>query len=241
MRKANTLHHAAPAISIIVPVLDEADVIAGALSALAPLRQRGAEVIVADGGSRDATAELARPLADRVIAGPCGRAAQMNAGAAAARGDVLLFLHADTRLPPGADRLVSEGMARTGCRWGRFDARIAGRSRLLPLVALTMNLRSRATGIATGDQALFVRRDLFRDAGGFPDIALMEDVAMSARLKRAGRPLCLSARVTTSGRRWDRHGAVRTVLLMWRLRLAYYFGADPGTLAQRYGYAPRQV
>jgi rSAM/selenodomain-associated transferase 2 len=162
----------------------------------------------------------------------------MNAGAAAATGDVLLFLHADTRLPENADRLVLDGMARSGRGWGRFDVRIDGGG-LLGVVAITMNARSRLTGIATGDQALFVMRAAFDSVGGFPPIALMEDVALSARLKRIGRPCALRARVTTSARRWRRHGTLRTVLLMWRLRLAYFLGADPAKLARAYGYAER--
>ena len=222
-------------LSIVMPALNEASGIAAALEALAPLRRRGAEVIVVDGGSRDGTATLAAPLADRVLAAPRGRAAQMNVGAAAARGDVLLFLHADTRLPDDADILIREALARSPRVWGRFDVRFAGNA--LPLVAAAMNLRSRATGIATGDQAMFVTRDAFARAGGFPDIALMEDVALSARLKRLSRPLCLAARVTTSPRRWQAHGIVRTVLLMWRLRLAFFLGADPQRLARAYGHA----
>ena len=206
------------------------------LQALAPYRARGVEVIVADGGSSDGTAELACPLADRVIAAPRGRSLQMNAGAAAARGDVLLFLHADTRLPENADRLVLDGLARSGRSWGRFDVRFDGGG-LLRIVAAMMNLRSRSTGIATGDQALFMTRAAFERAGGFLPIALMEDVALSARLKRAGKPLALRARVTTSARRWRAQGTLRTVLLMWRLRLAYFFGSDPNGLAKTYGYA----
>jgi rSAM/selenodomain-associated transferase 2 len=228
-------------LSIIMPVLDEAAVIADALAALAPYRARGTEVIVVDGGSRDRTIEIARPLADRVIAALRGRGSQMNAGAAVAGGEVLLFLHADTGLPADADRLVADGLAATGRSWGRFDVTIAGAHPLLPLIARMMNLRSRLTGIATGDQAIFARRREFDDAGGFPDIALMEDIALSARLKRLGRPLCLAARVTTSGRRWEKHGVLRTVLTMWRLRLAYWLGAEPAALARRYGYAPRQA
>jgi len=224
-------------LTIIVPVLDEAALVVGALAALDPCRARGAEVIVVDGGSRDRTMELARPLADRTIAAPRGRAAQMNAGAAAARGDVLLFLHVDTALPPQADRLVVDRLAASGRPWGRFDVAIAGKSRLLPVVARMMNLRSRLPGIATGDQAMFVTRAAFAQAGGFPDIALMEDIALSARLRRLGRPLCLGARVTTSGRRWDERGVLRTIVTMWRLRLAYFLGADPSALARAYGYA----
>jgi len=228
------------ALSIIMPVLDEAAGIRAALEALAPYRARGAELIVVDGGSRDDTPDLARPLADRIVAAPRGRATQMNAGAATATGDVLLFLHADTRLPHEADRLIMDGLARARGVWGRFDVRIEGGGIALSLVARMMNLRSRLTGIVTGDQTLFVTREAFARAGGFPDIALMEDIAVSKRLKRFGRPLCLRARVTTSGRRWEQHGLLRTILLMWRLRLAYFLGAAPETLARCYGYAPRE-
>jgi rSAM/selenodomain-associated transferase 2 len=223
-----------------MPVLDEAERIAAALSVLAPYRHNGAEVIVVDGGSRDGTADIARPLADAVVTAPRGRATQMNAGAAVAHGDVLLFLHADTRLPDDADRLIHEGLTRSGRAWGRFDIAIEGHGALLAAVAGTMNLRSRLTGIATGDQAMFVTREAFAKVGGFADIALMEDIDLSRRLKRVSRPLCLRARVITSGRRWEQHGVVRTILLMWRLRLAYFLGAEPALLARRYGYAPRE-
>ena len=222
-------------LSIVIAVLDEAAAIEAALAALAPYRRRGVELVVVDGGSSDRTVELARPLADRVLSSPRGRAAQMNAGAAAAQGDVLLFLHADTYLPETADRLVLDGLARSGRRWGNFDVCIDGGGPL-GIIAIMMNTRSRLTGIATGDQAMFVTRAGFESAGGFPPIALMEDVALSARLKRLGRPLGLRARVTTSARRWRAHGTLRTVLFMWRLRLAFYLGADPAKLAQAYGY-----
>lgn len=224
-------------LSIIMPVLNEAANIGAALDALAPLRGRGAELIVVDGDSSDGTAALAQPLADQVLSAPRGRASQMNAGAAAASGKVLLFLHADTRLPKNADRLVLDELFRSPRQWGRFDLRFDAGG-LLRLVAIMMNTRSRATGIATGDQAMFMTRAAFDSVGGFPPIALMEDVALSARLKRVSRPLCLRARVTTSGRRWQRHGLMRTVLLMWRLRLRYFLGADPAHLARDYGYAP---
>ena len=222
------------AISIIIPCLNEADGIAETLRALAPLRARGAEVIVVDGGSRDGTAERAAPLADAVVPAPRGRASQMNAGAKRARGEILVFLHADTWLPEAADALIIEGLQRSRRGWGRFDVAIAGRHPLLRIVERLMNLRSRLTGIATGDQAIFVTRSLFTAAGGYPEIALMEDVALSKRLKRFGPPLCLRHRLTTSGRRWERRGVLRTILLMWRLRLAYWLGADPGKLAMRY-------
>jgi rSAM/selenodomain-associated transferase 2 len=224
-------------LSIIMPVLNEAANIGAALDALAPLRARGAEVIVVDGGSSDGTSALARPLADQVLSAPRGRSLQMNAGAAAASGEVLLFLHADTRLPDDTDRLIVDGLAHSRRQWGRFDLRFDAGG-LLRLVAIMMNTRSRATGIATGDQAIFATRAGFDGVGGFPAIALMEDVALSARLKRVSRPLCLTARVTTSARRWRRHGPLRTVLLMWRLRLRYFLGADPENLARDYGYAP---
>jgi len=227
-------------LSIIVPVLDEEARIGAALAALSPFRARGVEVIVADGGSRDRTLDIASPLADQAIAAPRGRGVQMNAGAGAAQGDVLLFLHADTTLPPDTDVLVLGGLRKSSSQWGRFDVRIDGRSSLLALVSFLMNWRSRLTGIATGDQAMFVTREAFAAVGGFPEIALMEDVALSRRLKRVSLPLCLTARVIASGRRFDERGALRTILLMWRLRLAYFLGADPATLARRYGYVPRE-
>jgi rSAM/selenodomain-associated transferase 2 len=223
-------------LSIIIPVLNEGDGITAALDALAHLRALGTEVIVVDGGSRDATVERARSYADRVISAPRGRALQMNAGAEKASGEVLLFLHADTRLPAEADRLVLNGLDRWQRVWGRFDVDIDGRSPLLPLVAWLMGLRSRLTGIATGDQAIFVRREAFQAVGGFPPIALMEDIAICKRLKRVGRPLCLRACVTTSARRWEKNGVLSTIFLMWRVRLAYFLGADPKRLAQQYGY-----
>jgi rSAM/selenodomain-associated transferase 2 len=228
-------------LSIIIPALNEAAGIVTALESLAPFRQRGVEVIVVDGGSGDDTVARAKPLADKVLTAPRGRAAQMNVGAAAASGDVLLFLHADTTLPDDADGLLRYGLSDTGRVWGRFDVAIEGRNPLLRVVAGLMNWRSQVTGIATGDQAMFVRRDTFAAVGGFPDIPLMEDIALSKRLKRAGRPLCLAARARTSGRRWTRHGVIRTVLLMWRLRLAYTLGAEPAVLARRYGYVSRDV
>jgi rSAM/selenodomain-associated transferase 2 len=228
-------------LSIIIPVLNEAAAIADALAALAPLRARGAEVIVVDGGSGDGTAEAARPLADHLLSASRGRGSQMNAGAAAARGDVLLFLHADTRLPSDADYLIQAALEKLQCAWGRFDVTIAGQSPLLRVVAASMNLRSRLTGIATGDQAIFVRRDAFARVGGFPDIALMEDIVLSRRLKRMSRPACLAARVVTSGRRWEQQGVARTVLTMWRLRLAFFFGAEPARLARQYGYGARDA
>ncbi len=223
-------------LSIIMPVLDEGERIADALDALAELRALGVEVIVVDGGSQDATVQRARLRADHALTAPRGRALQMDAGAAEASGDVLLFLHADTRLPAEAERLVLDGLARSARDWGRFDVTIEGRSAMLRLVAFMMNLRSYITAIATGDQAIFVKRDAFRAVGGYPEIALMEDIALSKRLKRTGRPLCVHANVVTSGRRWETHGVWRTILLMWRLRLAYFLGADPVRLEKRYRY-----
>lgn len=221
-------------LSIIIPALNEAGHIAATLDALQALRRRSVEVIVVDGGSVDATVTLARPLADHVITAERGRARQMNAGAAAATGEILCFLHADTRLPENADGLIIGGLARARRSWGRFDVDIEGSHPMLKIIARMMNWRSRLTGIATGDQAIFVTRSLFEAAGRFPEIPLMEDIALSRRLKVYGRPLCIAHRLATSGRRWEQHGLWRTMLLMWRLRLAYWLGADPAKLAARY-------
>jgi rSAM/selenodomain-associated transferase 2 len=219
-------------LSVVIPALDEAGTIAATLRALQPLRARGHEVVVADGGSADATRELAAPLADRVIDAPRGRARQMNTGARVARGDALLFLHADTLLPDAADALVVEALSERD--WGRFDVRFFDGPASLAVVAFCMNLRSRLSGIATGDQAIFATREAWLAAGGFPEVALMEDVRFSARMKRRSPPACLRARVLTSGRRWRERGLARTILLMWRLRLMHFLGADPDELARRY-------
>ena len=216
-------------LAIIVPTLNEAAGIRAALAALGPLRAHGHEVIVVDGGSSDATVDLARPLADQVLGSASGRATQMNAGARAAGADRFVFLHADTRLPPHADALILSALEHA--RWGRFDVEIEGRHPLLKMIACAINLRSRLTGIATGDQAIFVRRDAF---SGFPEIPLMEDVAFSRAMKRAGRPACVRSRVVTSGRRWESRGVLRTVVLMWRLRLLYALGVAPQRLARKY-------
>jgi rSAM/selenodomain-associated transferase 2 len=213
----------------VVPVLDEAAGIRAALDALAPLRAAGHEVIVVDGGSADGTPELARPLCDRLLTAPRGRARQMNAGAREASGDVLVFLHSDCYCPPDAPFAIAESMKNH--LWGRFDVEIEGTHPMLKLIAWSMNIRSRLTGIATGDQAIFVRRDAFP---GFEDIPLMEDIAFSKTMKRRGAPACLRSRVRTSGRRWESRGVLRTVLLMWRLRLAYALGVDPARLAEKY-------
>jgi rSAM/selenodomain-associated transferase 2/rSAM/selenodomain-associated transferase 1 len=228
-------------LAVVMPVLNEAATLPARLSALQGLRREGVAVIVVDGGSDDDTVAVARAGADAVACAPRGRAAQMNAGAChplARRADGLLFLHADTTLPMGAVDRVTQALA-GGAIWGRFDVRIGGRHPLLPMVAAFMNRRSRWSGIATGDQAMFVRRAVFESLGGFPPLPLMEDIELSTRLKALGPPACLRDQVTTAGRRWDQRGFWRTVWLMWRLRAAWAMGADAHALARRYGYAVR--
>lgn len=223
-----------PSLTIVMPVLNEAPGLAAALQALEPLRARGAQIIVIDGDSADNTAALAQAGDAQVISTTRGRAMQMNAGAQQASGEVLLFLHADTRLPFNADALIGQALASGPRVWGRFDVRIAGKPRLLRVIAAFMNARSRWTGIATGDQAMFMTRAAFHKVGGFPAQPLMEDIEMSARLLKLSRPACLRARVITSGRRWETRGLWTTLALMWRLRLAYWRGAAPERLAQLY-------
>ncbi|RRQ20778.1 TIGR04283 family arsenosugar biosynthesis glycosyltransferase [Thiohalobacter thiocyanaticus] len=222
-------------LSIIIPALNEAAGIGALLAALQPLRTQGHELILVDGGSRDATVELARPQVDVLLQSAPGRARQMNAGARAARGDILWFVHADTGLDAGhAGVLLRSLEDNPGRAWGRFDVRITGNSPLLGMVARLMNLRSRLSGIATGDQGIFVRRAAFMEIGGYPDQPLMEDIEFSKSLKHLSPPLCLRQCIETSGRRWEQGGVVRTVVLMWGLRLGYFLGLAPERLARLY-------
>ena len=219
--------------SIVMPVLDEAAEIDASLAALAPMRAAGHEVIVIDGGSRDGTTAHCEGRVDLLMRAPRGRAVQMNAGAAHARGDVLLFLHADTRLPSDACAAVERAIE-AGASWGRFDVAISGRSKMFPVIAAMMNLRSRCTGIATGDQAIFVSRQLFEGIGGYTELPLMEDIDLSRRLGNHAPPACLRQRVTTSGRRWERRGIWPTIVLMWWLRWCYWRGEPAEALARAY-------
>jgi len=222
-----------PRLSIIVPVYNERESMPQLLTELSHWRQLGAEVLLVDGGSQDGCDLEAEQAGWRLIRSAKGRANQMNAGAAASSGQVLLFLHADTKLPPQADQLILNAIDQ-GADWGRFDVRIVGDSLVLPVVARLMNLRSRLSGIATGDQGIFIRRATFQQVDGFPQQRLMEDIEISARLRRISAPACLKQKVATSGRRWDQNGALKTILLMWRLRWAYWRGTHPDQLAELY-------
>jgi rSAM/selenodomain-associated transferase 2 len=221
-------------ISIVVPVLNESTALPALLERLLPFLQQGCEVLFVDGGSVDGSAALIEAAGFRVVHSQQGRARQMNAGAARAKGEVLLFLHADTELPPAAIGCMRQALASGVHRWGRFDVRISGSHWMLPVVASMMNLRSRLSGIATGDQAMFVLRASFHAVGGFADQPLMEDIALSKRLLGISRPACIAQRVTTSGRRWETRGVWRTIGLMWRLRWNYWRGVAPERLARAY-------
>jgi len=221
-------------ISIVVPMLNEVHALTDLLPDLQSLRRNGCEVLLVDGGSEDASVVMAERAGFTVLKSPRGRARQMNAGARAARGKLLLFLHADTRPPADAHALIREALSDRSRVWGFFKVRIEGRPRMLRVVSFFTNLRSRLTGIATGDQAHFMERSAFERVGGFPDQPLMEDVELSRRLKRVTPPVCVDASVTTSGRRWESRGVWRTIFLMWRLRLAYWLGAHPENLAKAY-------
>ena len=225
-------------LSIIIPVLNEAEGLPSLLGHLAALCGCDSEVIVVDGGSEDDSRQAASRAGALVICSERGRARQMNAGAAVAQGDILLFLHADTMLPPSATQAIETAIQRCGGTheyiWGRFDVCIAGRSFMLQVVARLMNWRSRLSGIATGDQAMFMTRRAFESMGGFPDQPLMEDIELSKRLLALSRPICLTDRVITSGRRWEAHGVWRAIWLMWRLRWLYWRGVPAGELAKSY-------
>ena len=220
-------------VSIIVPALDEQMALERSLERLQPMRARGCELIVVDGGSRDQTREIADALADRVLTARRGRARQMNEGAAAARGSVFWFLHADTLAPVEGDLAILAACG-NGQVWGRFDVRLSGTHPALRVIETSMNWRSRLSGIATGDQGMFVQANLFSEVGGFPDIGLMEDIALSSVLKRRRRPACLKSKIVASSRRWERDGILRTVLTMWRIRLAYWLGEHPDVLTRLY-------
>lgn len=220
-------------LSVIVPVWNEAAVMGTLLRSLKPLQAAGHEVIVADGGSTDGTQDLARLGCDQLVIAELGRSAQMNAGAAIAHGDVLLFLHADTRLPADAVQQL-QAFLPTPNAWGRFDVRLSGSRPLFRVISWFMNKRSRLTGICTGDQAIFVRRDTFEALGGFALQPLMEDVEVSRRLRDVSRPFCITSPVTTDSRRWQQHGAWATIVLMWRLRWRYWRGESAESLARAY-------
>lgn len=221
-------------LSVVIPTLNESACIADTLSRLQQLRRRGHEVIIVDGGSDDSTVAVAEPLVDKVYSTEAGRALQMNLGAGRSTGDILFFLHADTCVPAEVDKLINRAVGnRAG--WGYFNVSLSGSHPLLRLVESGMNLRSRLTGIATGDQGMFVSRDLFSDVGGFPDQPLMEDITLSAALKHFSPPVCIAGRrLVTSSRRWEHHGIVRTVVKMWYLRAAYFLGAPAERLARQY-------
>ena len=221
-------------LSFVIPTLNEEAYIRSCLEPLQWYRNRGHEVILADGGSTDDTLVIAKPLVDRIIISERGRARQMNAGAETASGDVFLFVHADTKLGADVVELFAEKIHSVRA-WGRFDVRLSGAHPMLRIIEFLMNLRSRWTGIATGDQVILVTRTLFRECGGFHDVPIMEDVEMSSRLLRFCRPICLRTKVVTSSRRWEQNGIMRTVMKMWYLRLIYFFGADPEMLARKYG------
>ena len=220
-------------LSIVIPVLNEANNIAACLSALQPLRQLGAEVIVVDGHSEDNTLALAESGADQLITSKQGRARQMNAGAAIARGKWLLFLHADTSLPEKMpDIMMAWDFSKSS--WGFFSVRLDSDRLAFRFIEWFMNRRSYYTGIGTGDQCQFVEREVFEEIGGFADIPLMEDIELSKRLKRISRPLVVVAKVKTAARKWQKDGLLRTILMMWRIRLAYFFGAAPEQLVEKY-------
>ncbi len=224
-----------PAISVIIPILNEAGHI---LRGLACLPRANIEIIVVDGGSRDDLQELLPLEGIRLLRSQPGRAKQMNAGAVISRGRLLVFLHADTQLGDNAWQRLTSLAKLEDPLWGFFNVRLSGVRWSYPLIARMMNLRSRLTRICTGDQTLFVSIDLFKACGGFPDIALMEDIALSRLLSRRQPPIRCPETITTSSRRWQRNGTFNTILLMWRLRLAYFFGVDPDKLARRYNQRP---
>jgi rSAM/selenodomain-associated transferase 2 len=223
-----------PVISIVIPALNEADAIVATLVPLQTLRKQGFELLLADGGSSDETVALAAPLVDTLIQCEKGRALQMNAGAKKASGQWLLFLHADTQLPKPLSHWFDTLETTQSC-WGFFPIRLSGESIFFRWIERAINWRSKLSAVATGDQCIFVRREPFFKVGGYQNIPLMEDVALSKALRKLSSPLIFSSPVISSSRRWEQYGVFRTVLLMWRLRLAYFLGVKPASLVKHYG------
>ena len=222
-------------ISVIIPALNEEKSIAATIASIVPLRPH--EIIVVDGGSTDGTVAVCRELDQRLLAAPRGRATQMNFGAQQATGEVLLFIHADTRLPFSAFNDIGRALSDPRIVGGRFDVRLEGAHWMLRLIGAMISWRSRWSGVATGDQAIFVRRDVFAELGGYPDLPLMEDIALSRALKRRGRIACLRSHVVTSARRWEAEGLWRTIFKMWALKSLYLIGVSPIRLKRYYGDA----
>ena len=221
-------------ISIVIPTLNEAKDIQKTLALLQPLRERGHEIIISDGGSTDNTTKLAASLADKIISSAKSRASQMNTGAKKASGDILWFLHADTFIPENSDIIIRNHLQNSNKVWGRFNIRLSGQHFLFRIIERMVNLRSKLTGIATGDQGIFIRQEYFKKLNGFSEIPLMEDIEISTRLKSFSSPICLTQKLITSSRRWEKHGILKTVFLMWQLRLAYFMGTSANKLARKY-------
>lgn len=228
----NSGHQGCPELSIIVPIYNEMEVLPDLLSHLQQWKRHGCEIVLVDGGSEDGCGDVAQAIGFTVFHSGRGRALQMNTGAAQASGAALVFLHADTRLPDNGPKIILKALKLKS--WGRFNVLIEGNHFMLSIVSLFMNLRSCITGISTGDQAIFVRKALFEEIGGFPEQPLMEDIEISKLLKRQGRPACINEKVTTSGRRWLTRGVWRTIWLMWRLRFSYWRGMPADQIARAY-------
>jgi len=221
-------------ISIIIPVYNEAETIVGFLEKLQVFRQYGHEIVLVDGKSQDNSCSLAKPRVDRMVSsGARGRAKQMDLGTRMATGQVFLFLHADTQLPDLADEIILSSLA-SGFYWGRFDIQLSGANFLFRIIEKMMNWRSCLTSIATGDQAIYMTKMLYKDIGGFPQIELMEDVELCTRLRKWTKPHCLKHRVISSSRRWEKNGILRTILFMWSMRIQYFFGVSPYKLQKKY-------
>ena len=225
-------------LSFIIPVINESAALGILLPKLRTYRDHGHEIILVDGGSTGNTVNIAVLKVDHLLSCEPGRAKQMNIGANAAPGDWLIFLHADTQLPQNIDKIIEHATASENINienvWGRFDLSLSGEHWLFRIIEKMINWRSKLTGIATGDQVIFVKREVFFDVDGYPEIVLMEDIALSKKLKTLSRPICISNRVITSSRRWEKNGVLKTIILMWWLRLLYFIGVEPEKLVDRY-------
>ncbi len=226
------LKHNSPGIAIVIPVRNEAAMLPQALQRLKAL-QGVDEIVFVDGESSDGSAALIQAAGFICLLSTAGRAKQMNMGTAQTKSEIILYLHVDTAISSSHISDIKKTYNQAFA-YGRFDVSLSNKRLTYRIISFFINLRSCLSKVATGDQGIFVRRTMFEAVGGYPEIPLMEDIALTKALRRKGKVLCLRNKLETSSRRWEQHGVMRTVWLMWKLRFLYWLGVSPEKLAGMY-------